>query len=402
MRRAARRRVRDIAWPKARSVMATETTTKGRYLILKAMRQYSLHFLFLTFLLCGSLASGQDASQAGNKKPRSLDDYQLRTLTEIAAMKPDAKDLRDKQDRLVVTADILPSRARVTYTGSTRSIPQFKKEAIRQWARLYAGSIEHYTEPYQSEMLFIADGVRYWLAVPKNSRLSKKELRRGEALDLYLIRVGAAIVGDKYDWTLLVEDFREAQPSPPAAEIKFREMHFRKPPLVELVFDVVLRNGRAHPRWFLLPSNLGPGHGLIGEKGGVDTLEVFAPRGKGRVIIGHFLGTGGFQALLLPAHAEIHLRALSISYWGDVPDRLSLEVLVAKRLMIGNESARSWFQVNPMCSSKADVGETAVAHTRMLGSRHTLDNKEVTTLIDEDLRLELQVSLKDPALPARP
>ena len=40
-----------------------------------------------------------------------------------------------------------------TYTGSTRPIPQFKKEAIRQWARLYAGSIEHYTEPYQSEML---------------------------------------------------------------------------------------------------------------------------------------------------------------------------------------------------------------------------------------------------------
>src|SRR5438132_662426 len=113
-------------------------------------------------------------------------------------------------------------------------------------------------------------------------------------------------------------------PRPPA-EIKFREMHFRKPPLVELVFDVLLRNDRAQPRWFLLPSNLGPGHASIGEKGGVDALEVFAPRGSGRVVIGHFLGTGGFQALLLPAHAEIHLRALPISYWGDVPDRLQIE-----------------------------------------------------------------------------
>ena len=120
---------------------------------MKTLKHCSLQFVFLTFLLCGSLASAQDASQVGNKKPRSLDDYQPRTLKEIAAVKPDAKDLRYKQDRLLVTADILPSRVLVTYTGTTRSIPQFKKEAIRQWARLYAGSIEHYTEPYQSEML---------------------------------------------------------------------------------------------------------------------------------------------------------------------------------------------------------------------------------------------------------
>src|SRR6266849_7035350 len=145
------------------------------------MKKCSLHFvLFLTFLLCGRLASGQNASQAGNKKRRTLDDYQPRTLKEIAAMKPDPKDLRDQQDRLVVTADDLPSRVRVTYTGSTRLLPQFKKEAIRQWARLYAGSIEHYTEPYQSEMLFREGGVGYWLTIRKNSRLSKQELRKGE------------------------------------------------------------------------------------------------------------------------------------------------------------------------------------------------------------------------------
>src|SRR5207249_2414368 len=95
--------------------------------------------------------------------------------------------------------------------------------------------------------------------------------------------------------------------SHPAAEIKFREMHFRKPPLVELIFDVVLRNDRRSPRWFLLPSKLGPGQASM-EKGGIDALEVYAPRGKGRVRIGHFLGTGGFQALLLPPHAEIRLR----------------------------------------------------------------------------------------------
>ena len=358
------------------------------------MKKVSLHFaLFLTFLLSSALAYGQDVTQAANKRPRTLDDYQPRTLKEIVAMKPNPKDLRDKQDRLVVTADDLPSRVRVTYTGSTRLIPQFKKEAIRQWARLYAGSMEHYTEPYQSEMLFIENGSRYWLAIQKNSPLAKKELRKGEALNLYVVRVGASTVGDKYDWTLLVENFREAETSRPAAEIKFREMHFRKPPLVELIFDVVLRNDRAQPRWFLLPSHVYPDKPGIPEKGGVDTLEVFAPHGKGRVIIGHFLGTGGFQALLLPAHAEIHLRGLPIEYWGDVPDTVSVEVIVAKRLTIGGQSAKAWFRANPMCGAKADA-ETISGRTRMLSSHHTRDNKEVSTHIDEDQRFELQVRLK--------
>src|SRR5882724_5358253 len=128
-----------------------------------------------------------------------------------------------------------------------------------------------------------------------------------------------------------------AQTLRPPVKIKFVEMHFRKPPLVELVFDVVLRNDRAQPRWFLLPSHMYPNKPGIPENGGVDTLEVFAPRGKGRVIIGRFLGTGGFQALLLPAHAQIHLRALPVEYWGDVPDRLQLEVVTAKRLTIGGK-----------------------------------------------------------------
>src|SRR5215210_1626277 len=184
-----------------------------------------------------------------------------------------------------------------------------------------------------------------------------------------------------------------AQSRPPA-EIQFHEMRFRTPPLVELVFDVVLRNDRTQPRWFLIPRNLNPQKTGFPSVGGVDALEVFAPAGKGRVVLGHFLGTGGFQALLLPAHAEIHLRGLPISYWGDVPDDLQVEIIVARRLTINGESARKWFQVNPMCSTSADITETISGRTRMLHSRHTSDNKEVTTQIDEDQRLKIPVSMK--------
>ena len=181
--------------------------------------------------------------------------------------------------------------------------------------------------------------------------------------------------------------------SRPAVEMKFRELKFRKPPLVLLYFDVVLRNSRSEPRWFLLPKSL-PENSSIGAKGGVDGLEVFAPQGKGRVIIGHFLGTGGFQALLLPARAEVRLRLFPISFWGELPDHLQVELLIARRLLIGGEDAKGWFGENPLSSVRADIAERSDDIMRMLRSRHAPDNKEVATLIEEDRRIKLQVAIK--------
>src|SRR5437667_7037549 len=147
-------------------------------------------------------------------------------------------------------------------------------------------------------------------------------------------------------------DAKVISPSP-AAEIEFREMRRRQPPLAELYFDIRLRNDGAAARWFLLPSNLGSSNTSIGAKGGIDTLEVFAPRGQGRVIIGHFLGTGGFQALLLPPRAEVRLRRLKISYWADPLYRLQREVVIAWSLTIGGEPAEKWFGSSAMRSDNA-------------------------------------------------
>jgi len=69
-----------------------------------------------------------------------------------------------------------------------------------------------------------------------------------------------------------VDEVKVISPRAPA-EFRFREMRLRKPPLAELYFDVVLRNGYAGPRWFLLPSNLGPGNPSPATKGGVDVWK---------------------------------------------------------------------------------------------------------------------------------
>ncbi|MDT7603281.1 MAG: hypothetical protein QOF61_1278 [Acidobacteriota bacterium] len=170
-------------------------------------------------------------------------------------------------------------------------------------------------------------------------------------------------------------------------------MRFGKPPLVELYFDVTLRNRRDEPRWFLLPSHLYPQSASFAAKGGVDHLQVFAPRGEGRVVIGHFLGTGGFQALLLAARAEVRLRRLRISFWGELPARLRVEVVTAKRLQIGDEDAESWFGVNPTSSAVADIAEDATNQMHSLRSKSTPDDREVPARFEQDSRFELDVSL---------
>lgn len=115
---------------------------------------------------------------------------------------------------MIVHGDILPSRVRVTYTGSSRPLPEIKKEVLRQWARLYAGAPEHYTRPYETEMLFIENGIEHWLAVRKQSLPHfGQELKQGGGVDLYLIRVGAARASDTapdaWESMLLIESFRK-------------------------------------------------------------------------------------------------------------------------------------------------------------------------------------------------
>jgi hypothetical protein len=131
-------------------------------------------------------------------------------LKEVAAQESGAESLGNKEETMIVHADILPSRVRVIYTGSARPLPQIKQEVLRQWARLYAGFPEGYTKPYETEMLFIEDGREHWLAVKKESlpRL-KRELKQGDAVDLYLIRVGAAKASGEWELMLLTENFQK-------------------------------------------------------------------------------------------------------------------------------------------------------------------------------------------------
>jgi hypothetical protein len=151
--------------------------------------------LFICVALCGSLAFGQSLPGPIVKKPRTVEDYKPGTLKEIVF--GDAK--RD---------GLLPFKVRVTYTASARPISKTNNDALHHWAQCCAGNPDHY-KGYIREMKFVESGAAYWLAVEDELLANfQKELKLGEAIDLFLIRLSARETKGKRRLVLLVERFQ--------------------------------------------------------------------------------------------------------------------------------------------------------------------------------------------------
>ena len=172
--------------------------------------------LIFVFLFSSSFAFGQDPVGPQPKKARTPADYTLRTLREIAELGSTIAAERDdemKGDATTLThGDLLPSRVRVVYKGSMRPTTKVKKEVISYWSNKYAGAPQHYIVAYTHEALFGEAGRNHWLVVNKRivPRL-KREFKKGQAVDVHLIRMGAYKSGDDWRWVLLVEDFAPAK-----------------------------------------------------------------------------------------------------------------------------------------------------------------------------------------------
>src|SRR5262249_9724847 len=124
-------------------------------------------FVLLLSLTASTLAGGQ-----GQKKPRTIDDYRPRTLQELSTSLPETfrkalatHDAKNDKTRLVVHAELFPSRVKVAYAETQRPLLEDKKDVISSWANQFAGVPEFYTGPYQTEVLVTEGDENYWLAV---------------------------------------------------------------------------------------------------------------------------------------------------------------------------------------------------------------------------------------------
>ena len=171
--------------------------------------QLCLFALLLSFALMFT-AYGQ-----GAKKARTIDDYHPRTLKELSSLvpeniasSPEYKAAQSENLRIIVHADELPSRMKVTYEGTTRPLHENRKSVIKQWADRLAGAPEFYTAPYETEALFTENGENYWLGV-RTEFLPKfpQELKKGDAIELFVIKLGNIRIDNKLEPVILVEKY---------------------------------------------------------------------------------------------------------------------------------------------------------------------------------------------------
>ena len=167
----------------------------------------------LLLLMSSSQARAQDFPWA---------DFERRTLQELVKINlaEDADDLKRHPDKgqFVFRGKIMPSVVRVTYTGESRGISVVRKKFIELWAGTYSQT-PNYADLFASEFLFKESAQEYWLPVQQQvAKFFAQELKKGDAVDLYLIRPGGLREKDKLDWVFFVEEFQKPKekewPSP--------------------------------------------------------------------------------------------------------------------------------------------------------------------------------------------
>ena len=162
--------------------------------------------------VCSLALSVQAQEPAGPrvKRARTPEDYQAGTLKELAAKAASAETRGNKEETMLVDPDLSPTRVRAKYAGLTARTPAPKAELIRQWARLYAGSLETY-KPYEVDVAFTENGSEYWLTFRQKTLASFWDSASTKPVDLFLIKMGAIKQDDKWVPVLLVESFQEVK-----------------------------------------------------------------------------------------------------------------------------------------------------------------------------------------------
>ncbi|HEY4426558.1 MAG TPA: hypothetical protein VGN10_20270 [Pyrinomonadaceae bacterium] len=163
------------------------------------------------FMLLLSMTGATLTYAQGEKKPRTIADYQPRTLRELANLLPEPfrvalaeRGVEGNKDlKQIVHGELFPSRVKAVYSGTQRPLVADKRNLISSWANKFAGMPEFYTVPYQTELLFTEGVEKYWLAVHKD--LLAQDWKQGEALELCVVKLGNVQIGDELEPVLLVE-----------------------------------------------------------------------------------------------------------------------------------------------------------------------------------------------------
>lgn len=138
-------------------------------------------------------------------------------------------------------------------------------------------------------------------------------------------------------------------------KLKFLRFGLRPPPFIDLLFQADVVNTEARPLWLLFPLYLDQPpepQPLL-----ASSAEIFELRGKGQLRIARFMGNGSFQATRLSPNARVRVREFPITLIGEPPTQITLPVMLAEQLKIGDQGAENWLPIDLTSSREADVTE---------------------------------------------
>lgn len=176
-----------------------------------------------------------------------------------------------------------------------------------------------------------------------------------------------------------------------AVQLLFQKYGMRPPPFVDLLFQADLENTNPRALWFLFPLYLD--ESLEFGQLFASAVEISELRGKGLIRIASFLGDGSFQVMRLPPGSRVRIHEFPITFNGEPPKEISLPVVLAEQLHIGEQLVEDWFPVDLTATREAEVTyEPGV----IVASKDTPGVRPIPVTTIGVQKLALPVSLREP------
>jgi hypothetical protein len=143
--------------------------------------------------------------------------YEPRTLQSIIDTNQEfAKKLNSDKKAMLLTGDNFPSKVRLTYMVDSRPLPAEQKVLMDSYRKAMKDNAPA-EDVFTTQIRFEEDSCEYWILVQKPLLDAlPKELSKGQALDAYVMWIGAIKVGKRWEWLFAMNEF-EAFQKPAAA-----------------------------------------------------------------------------------------------------------------------------------------------------------------------------------------
>ena len=162
---------------------------------------------FALFILLFVSQTNAQSSSWDLYKPRSLKEI-TNTLAAKVLKNPDVLIRDDNKDvSIILSYNSFQSRAKVTYTGTSRKVSDQRKEVISLWLKTLSKPKEH-LDLFENEYLFTEDKVEYWLPVQKQvASYFGEELKKGDTVTVFVAWLGARKDAKSVDHIFLMNEF---------------------------------------------------------------------------------------------------------------------------------------------------------------------------------------------------